>query len=422
MTDKSEVQACVTTGPRVSLRHALIIAPLIFLLVVWLCAVSLRAIQQGGPAASGLDGDFAMFYSASSMVERGENPYNHEHLYRSEMRLLRQQHVPTRTHPAWVRVGNPPLFFWTLEPVTRIRYRAAGWLWTASLLLISAAAGLAFLAAAGWSRRALPLLVFLIMPPVLFGYFNGNVSPIVMLGVALGIWSSRRYPVCSGICLTLAWLKPTVALPLVLLIILFHAGDWKRTVAAFGAATGALVLLNVLVLGTRSFAEWVHGLVQYSRDMASQPEISSLSALYVHRASPTLRTGFELTGLAIAVGLTAWCWMRRGTLTAPIDTAWLWFAWFLATPYAHVDDVSLVTPAVLAILGRNGRMASYPLSTLVIYLLFAGILVVPILLPIALEPLALLAVAICLAAATCLPVYRGTLSHQSTRATAGTTR
>lgn len=378
-------------------RRKAVITPLFVLLAVWLWVVVEASQVDGGPAGVGLASDFAIFYSASRLLGAHGNPYDPGQLYHAYTVVLRSDHVAVSTNFGWVRAGNPPLFYWALEPLTKLPFRTVAWLWLLAMLLVSALGGLAALAAAGWTRRLVPLLVFLAMPQVIGGYFTGNLSPIVFLGLALGLAYARKHPLVSGMFLSLTWLKPSVALPLVLLIVLFHAADWKRVATGFVAATAALVLLALGVLGPLSFVRWAHGLSTFSQSIASQPEIAPLSGLYARWAPGGLRTGLELLSLIVAAALTGWWWWtHRGRRVTMLDTGWLWFAWFLATPYAHINDVILLTPPVLAIVGVNARWASRPLAAAVLYLLFIGVVALPIHIPITLEPLELLAAAVCL--------------------------
>ncbi len=286
------------------LKGFMLIAPFAFLLVASFTALVGSAVRNGGPAASDLDGDFAMFYTATHVSQAHGDPYNPPQLLRNETRLMQQQHIRMTISPSLVRVGNPPIYFWALEPLTRLPYRLAGWLWFGLMALATIIGALAAMRIAGWKRRLVPLLLFLSMPVTAIGYYDGNDISLVFLGLMLGLLAARRYPVLAGALMAVAWLKPSVTFPLVMLIVLFHVKDRRSVLAGLVLATISLATLTLVVLGSGSFVEWITGLSGYSRDIASQIEIAPLSGLYVGWTSPTVRTILEAASIAVALSLT----------------------------------------------------------------------------------------------------------------------
>jgi len=374
------------------LKSFILIAPLAFLLLAFLTSLVGGALKYGGPANSKLDSDFAMFYTAAQVSQAHGNLYNPPLLLRNETRLMRQQHIRMTVLPVLVRVGNPQIFFWAIGPLTRLPYRLAGWLWFGLMALATIIGALVAMRIAGWELRLVPLLLFLSMPVTVMGYYVGNVISLVFMGLMLGLLAARRYPVLSGALMAVAWLKPSVSFPLVMLIVLFHVKDRRSVLAGLVLATIALATLTLVVLGSGSFVEWVVGLSRYSRDIASQVEIAPLSGLYVGWTSPTVRTILEAASIAVALSLTVWWWVRNdGEQTSFARTGWLWFAWFLATPYAHGNDVVLLTVPILVMLGRDAcHIMRFPAAP-AIYLLF----VTEAIFPFRVGPEALLLTTVC---------------------------
>lgn len=379
VTGTSQLRATRPPARMLSFVKAFIlIGPFAILLVIFVSSLVGGALKYGGPANSKLDSDFAMFYTAAQVSQAHGDPYNPPLLLRNETRLMRQQHIRMTIPPALVRVGNPQIFFWALGPLTRLHYRLAGWLWFGSMALTSAIGGLAAMRIAGWKLRIFPLLLFLSMPVTAIGYYVGNDISLVFMGLMLGLLAARRYPVLSGALMAVAWLKPSVSFPLVMLIVLFHVKDRRSVLAGLVLASIALAALTLVVLGSGSFVEWVAGLSRYSRDIASQLEIAPLSGLYVGWTSPAVRTILEAVSIAVALLLTVWWWVRNGgKQTSFARTGWLWFAWFLATPYAHGPDVVLLTVPILVMLGRNAcHILRFPAAP-TMYLLFVADSVFP---------------------------------------------
>lgn len=352
------------------------VAPLCVLLLLWVWLFIGEGAFETGPNGKTLGGDMAMFMTASRVMKAGGNPYDPSVLYRNERSWLRDQHVQQISKRGVVRVGNPPLFFWLLRPLSDASFAVGAWFAIGVLALCSVLGLLLTLAYFRWSARLVPLLMFAMMPQVLLGPYYANLVPLVFLGIAGGLLASRRYPWLAGAALTLAWLKPPVALPLVLLVVLFLARDRLRVAGGFVGVSLLLFLLTLATTGPRSIGQWLHGLAGYSKDIASSPSVSSLSGLYVRVTSGGLRLGLELAGLAIAVALTAlvWKWYRGRREVPVLAIAWLWFAWFLAAPYAHFYDEILLTAPVLALLGRNGGRLGERLPTTALYLLFFSLL------------------------------------------------
>ncbi len=319
-----------------------------------------------------------MFYTAAQVSQAHGNSYNPPLLLRNVTHLMRQQHIRMTIPPALVRVGNPQIFFWALEPLTRVQYRLAGWLWFGFMALATTIGGLAAMRIAGWKLRVVPLLLFLCMPVTAIGYYVGNDISLVFMGLMLGLLAARRYPMLAGAVMAVAWLMPSVTFPLVMLIVLFHVKDRRSVLTGLVLASIALATLTLVLLGSGSFVEWVAGLSRYSRDIASQLEIAPLSGLYVGWTSPAVRTILEAASIAVALSLTAWWWVQNdGKQTSFARTGWLWFAWFLATPYAHGPDVVLLTVPILVMLGRNAcHILRFPAAP-TIYLLFVADSVFP---------------------------------------------
>jgi len=265
------------------------------------------------------------------------------------------------------------------HPLAFLTYHSYGWLWFGFMALATAIGGLAAMRIAGWKLRVVPLLLFLSMPVTAIGYYVGNDISLVFMGLMLGLLAARRYPVLAGALMAVAWLMPSVTFPLVMLIVLFHVKDRRSVLAGLVLASIALAILTLVVLGSGSFVEWVGGLSRYSRDIASQLEIAPLSGLYVGRTSPAVRTILEAASIAVALSLTLWWWVRNGgNQTSFARTGWLWFAWFLATPYAHGNDVVLLTVPILVMLGRNAcHIMRFPAAP-AIYLLFVTDAILPV--------------------------------------------
>jgi Glycosyltransferase family 87 len=350
------------------LRIAAVLTPLLVFCLLWLFLWIRGGALQGGPSGSGYGADFAMFIGAARVMQVGANPYDHVTLYRTERLLLHRQRLRIIADHSIVRVGNPPLFFWALQPLLRFPFQSVAVAWIVATYVLTGLGCAAACVFLGWRRVLVQCLLFLLIPQVVLGAYWGNVVGLVFVGIALAL--ARSYPFAAGMLVSVAWLKPQVALPAVLLMLLFHTGSRRRFAAGFLTACVLWLVATILTVGLGELGLWVRGLTTYSHDIAVQKEMPSLSGLYARWAGPHLRLALETTVIGVAAVLTAWTWWRwrRSSLVPMQAVAWLWFLWFLAAPYAHFQDEIILTAPLLSLLGRDGVSVARPLPGLVLYL------------------------------------------------------
>jgi hypothetical protein len=349
-----------------------LLAPLAVFLLLWLWFFAGEGAFKGGPSGKAFEADFAMFVGGAKVLAHAGDPYNPAVLYPAERSMLAAQGLAITTKKAIVRVGNPPLFFWVLGPIAGLPFGAAGLAWGGLLLLVSAAGFLILLNHLGWRHHLVPLLIFLAMPQVFLGAFYGNVVGFVFLSLAASVALARRYPYVAGSVMVVAWLKPPVALPIALLIVLFQSRQRRKVVVGFAAASALALCATVATTGAHSLGMWVGGLIRYSRDVTLEPDISSLAGLYVRNAPVDMRWGLGALALLSAAVLTVVMFRRLsgGPIQPELAAGWLWILWFLATPYAHFFDQILLTLPVLAFLGRDGFLVTRRDQVITLYLIF----------------------------------------------------
>lgn len=375
-------------------RSVLLLLPLFLLLIVFVVVFAEIATVYGGPSAQGFGSDFAMFWAAARVMAHGGDPYVPSGVLRELHLALARQGVAAAGDPTLVRVGNPPLMLLAIRPLAFLPFRLAGWVWIGGQAVALILGFILLARMLGWRRFILPLAVFLAMPQQLLEVFYGNVTAVIFLCFAAAFALARRFPLLAGLFLAAGWLKPSLALPIAAAIVALHAPRWRLTAA--GALLGTLLfwITTLVLVGPGSVRPWLAGLIGYGRDIAAQPENASLPGLWVHWMPAGPRTVLTvvtaLLGLALAVAL-----VRRLPPERPLDplqAAPIWFIAFLATPYSHISDGMLLALPVMALVGPNGRRAGEPLPALVLYLLFAALLVNRIPgVPVDLEPLKLAA-------------------------------
>lgn len=356
-----------------------VIAPLLLLLVLWTYLFFQEGAFKGGPGGRAFGGDYTMFVSAAQILRSGSDPYNPAVLVRTETAMLQRLHRPAikAKERAQVRVGNPPLLYWAIRPLVDADFVPAAYASLFGLYLLSALGFLAILRYLGWKSRVVPLLIFLLMPQVVLGAFYGNVIGLVFAALGGALLLSERYPLLAGALMTLAWLKPPVALPIVLLLGLFHVRHRIAYWAAFGVATLGLLGLTVATTGVHSLGLWIHGLLRYSNDVAIQPDLISLAGLYVRWMPAPGRLALE--GLTLAAALAAtWIALRRAPSggMSLLAAAPLWVMWLLAAPYGHFFDEVLLAIPMAAFAGRDGCRITFRPAATALYLLFLSLFLI----------------------------------------------
>jgi hypothetical protein len=350
-----------------------VIVPFLVLLILWIYLFYGEGAFKGGPSGKAFGADYTMFVTAAQVLESGDDPYNPSVLLRAETDLMHRLHRPMikPSQREQVRVGNPPFLYWAMRPLIGANFVPAALASLIGLYILSAIGFLATLRFLGWKHRILPTVIFLLMPQVVLGAFYGNVIGIVFAAIGVSLALSRRFPALSGILMGLAWLKPPVALPVVLLLWLFHVRPRFRFAAGFAACTVGLFVLTLVTTGWNSIGLWVHGLLRYSNDMAIQPDVISLTGLYVHWMPAAPRLILEALTLLAVFALTAHIWRsRRGEQTSILAVAPLWVLWMLASPYGHFFDEIILAVPIAAYLGQNGARLPYRLPGTTLYLLF----------------------------------------------------
>jgi hypothetical protein len=323
-------------------------AILLVLLTAWAAVFLVAAHLPRGPRDTGLGGDFATFYTASYALDHGINAYDPGQLYRTERQVWKSQGLQRPTYRSYIRAGNPPALYWLLGPLTRVTYRQGAWIWVGFMEALLAIGFLAALAACRWRRRTLPLYAFLCMPQTLLAAYYGNVDAVVFAGLCGAVWSARRNSTVVGLLLVVAWLKPQYGLPLAAVCLLFLPHDRARAIIGFAGATAVGALLCAVTFGLPSLVHWAASLAGLSAHAGLQPDIVSLSGLYVYWLGNTPQHTLMAVTLVVAVGLTVWWWLRRGADRSILGSGWLWVLWLLATPLAHSHYEIVLAPVVLA--------------------------------------------------------------------------
>jgi hypothetical protein len=326
------------------------------LLALWVWLFIALGTLAGGPNGDSFGTDFAMFYSAAKVTAHGGNPYDSVHLFVVERALTHAAHLRMAS-ALYVRVANPPLFFWALEPLTRLPYQLAAYIWIGGMYLLAAIGFVVALTYFGWTQKILATVLFLAMPQVMLGMYYANVNGLEFGALAGGLALQRRYPALGGLVLSLTWLKPQIGLPLAALIALFHTPSVRRMATGFLVGSIGLLAVNAAALGPASLVRWIGALLEFRRHATTYTDISSLGSVFSGFGSQALSGILQVAAIVLATVLTAAWWMHvRGEGEVPFRAVgWLWGVWMLVTPLLHFHDELVLAIPLLAVLGTNGK-------------------------------------------------------------------
>jgi Glycosyltransferase family 87 len=358
-----------TSGAKARQAYFVVVPVLVLELLLWFAVFGVGHLFHEGPTGKGLATDFAVFSGAANALKHGQNPYDYRTLYRSERFLLARQRLPVTSNAFNVRAGNPPLFYWALEPLTAVPFQRIAWVWILAMYVCSAAGFVFALRYLGWTSWVFPTIVFLLLPETVTGALYGNVHGPVFAALSLSLLLVRRHPAVAGAVAALGWLKPQLALPLIFVIFVFHCPDRKRMLVGFLSVTAFLLGLTLLATGPHSLLEWLTGLNNWSKELNKQPNIASLSGLYALWAPRSVQIALTSILLAGAVAVTVVARRRWPIgIVPPSRSGWLWVLWFLVSGYTHYPDLIVLAVPVLALLGRDGSNVTRPRSIAVLYL------------------------------------------------------
>jgi hypothetical protein len=291
--------------------------------------------------------DFMSYWAAGHLLWTGGNPYDPQQLLAVEQAVGWERQDPLQVwYPPWALVLFLP-FAWMDYAVARTTWFAAN----AAAAVLGASLVWQHWEGGAAHRRVIVLLA-LLFPATVTGLVLGQLSPLLLLGLASYLCLQRRgRDGLAGATLGLLTVKPHL-LYLLWPALVWNAVQTRRSGVLLGVV-GAVLAATLLVGGLDPAV-----FQQYRAVLATHPP---------DWMTPTLGSGLRcLTGnsavqfLPAAVGLCAWvAWRakRRVDIDAEIPGLVLWS--LVTTPFAWSNDhivalVALFQP--VAVWLRVGRL------------------------------------------------------------------
>jgi Glycosyltransferase family 87 len=314
--------------------------------------------------------DFRLIYGAA--LAAWNNGYGH--LYDLDAQKAATEGLGSGFY--WQPFINPPPLAWLGTPFLALPFEVALLAW--SVLLLVAAWLVWRLAAPGAGiKRLAHLALFAGVFPTAFGLMVGQPVALVAAAVAGSWWlADRRRDVLAGVVLSLATLKPHLALlvPLCLLV----AGRW-RILGAWLAASGVIGVVALVMLGG-------DGLQRYRDALSLASQWAPTRAFAV--AGP-LGLGPQLFAVEVLVVLiaVAAAWQQRHGDVGRIYATGI-VASLLFTPYVGFQDFAMLIVASWLLI-RSG-VTSFQVALMVVGYTLLELALVVLAVPILLTESALL--------------------------------
>jgi hypothetical protein len=246
----------------------------------------------------------------------------------------------------------PPSFLLVVWPLGQL----PGWLACAVLVVVSLP--LYFCATLGASWRWPALIAAVVAPTTTIAIVSGQTGFLAGALLAGGLRIAARRPVAGGVLFGLLTYKPQLGL--LVPVALVAAKLWR---ALAGAVVTAILLVGLtsLLFGAAIWPSWAASLPGFSRQFTAESgEIMHLMptilvALLQLGVPPNPAQVAQWAGAAGAA-VIVWNLFRSGP--HELAGAGLLVATFLATPYAFIYDMPLVTTAVIWFVAERHRAAA----------------------------------------------------------------
>lgn len=262
----------------------------------------------------------------------------------------------------------PPSFLLLMVPFGLIDYYAAYGTWMFGTLI--------FYLAVSWHREWPGSATFLVIgaPATILTLVYGQTGFLTSALMVGGFRFAASRPIVGGILFGLLSIKPQLGI--LIPIALISARLW-RTLAVAGVTVLGLILVSSMAFGWSIWPLWLSRLLVHA-DWAAGAKPQYMPTIVANLAF----LGVDLTlarviqiAVALVVAGIIWACFRRGPTNLAISG--LFVGTFLATPYAFVYDMPVVTNAILGVVRHAQKM--HRLLPTVEILILALPLILPVL-------------------------------------------
>lgn len=321
-------------------------------------------IPDGGSWAA----DFRVFYSAAVVIAHGGNPYHQATIVAVEQHVRRSQAAPVASS----NYAYLPVVAWALIPLTVLPFSLAWACFTVLGVALTGSSVYSLTRHFGWGHPAVAVSTVELLWVSLWGYLLGQFDALLLASLSVALLARLHgRGVVAGAVLAAAWVKPQLLLPAVPLVVLSFWPDRRATVrCATGFLTSSVVLLLVDAVVTPGLLlPWWHYLHQFAAAVPkTQFGLAGLSGLTADMPrswglTDAVTSGFSVglatVGVLVAAVLAVRfsvdrCRGRGHGRRAIVLSIMLPFSvWLLVTPYSHLNDLLLLVPLLLVLVGAD---------------------------------------------------------------------
>lgn len=281
--------------------------------------------------------DFVEYWAAGQQLVHGQNPYDRVAI----LRLERAQGFPVDT-PVLV-IPNPPIILPLLFPLGYLGSRTAESLWIV-LLLVCLVASVRMVWSMLNTRSSDLQILGYTFAPAIFCLAAGQISLLVLLGLALFLRFHRSRSMLAGASLWFCALKPHlfVAFGVVLILWVIARRRFSILVGAASALIGSLIA--AFVLDGSAWSQYREMMIAARVDRVTIPCWSILLRQTISPSATWLQYLPMVAACIWAVWYFRkhnehWDWVEHGSLLVLVSV--------LAAPYTWLIDQCVAIPALL---------------------------------------------------------------------------
>jgi hypothetical protein len=322
-------------------KNGLLVAVLLVLFVGYDAMVLKASFSEGWP--DGFGDSFALWSWGRIAGERTA-------AYVYDLALLHSSQIALGMDPAdFYPFIYPPSYLLVLWPLGRL----PGWAACTALLVISLL--LYLWATVGRNWRSLALVFALTAPTTTITIACGQGSFLAAAMLVGGLRVTSCNPIIGGILLGLLSYKPQFGL--LLPVALVSARLW-RTLAAAAVTTVSLFILTAVLFGGAIWFVWISSLLSFSGHFAESSGpilhwMPTIFAALLQLGITPVTAQVVQWAATVAVATIVWALFRSGP--QQLACAALLVGALLATPYAFVYDLPILTTAVIWVVDERQR-------------------------------------------------------------------